>query len=70
MTAWPLFSATCHQEHFGEAFGLSTHDCEVAHSACVGFGMERMVLDLIWSHGFESAMWLTRVRTNPGRTVD
>jgi hypothetical protein len=22
------------------------------------------------SHGFEPAMWLTRVRTNPGRTVD
>lgn len=39
-----------------DAFGLSTHDCEVAHSACVGFGMERIMLGLIRSHGFEPAM--------------
>ena len=31
--AWPLFSANCHWGHFGEAFGLSIHDCEVAQSA-------------------------------------
>ncbi|MBV9720869.1 MAG: hypothetical protein JO082_02985 [Mycobacterium sp.] len=52
----------CQYEHFCQAFGLSTHGCEVAHSACVGFGAERIVLGFIRPHGFEPAMWSTRVR--------
>jgi hypothetical protein len=51
-----LFSANCHLEHFGEGFGSSTHHRGVAHSACVGFGMARIVLGLTRSHGFEPAM--------------
>jgi hypothetical protein len=39
-----------------------------SRTACVGFGMERIVLGFIRSHGFEPAMWPTRVRTNLGET--
>ena len=63
---WTVVDGKLHREFifgdFGEAFGLSTHDYEVMHSACVGFGIERIVLGLIRSHGFESAMWPTPVR--------
>ena len=52
-----LVSANCHREHFGETFGLRTADGAVAHSACVGFGMERIALALIRTHGFEPDSW-------------
>jgi hypothetical protein len=55
ITAWPLFS------HFGEAFGLSTHDCEIAQSACVRFNEANLVLPYP-SDGFEPAKWPSRVR--------
>ena len=44
-----IVSSNCHQDHFGLAFGLSTVDGAVAHSACVGFGMERIALALVRS---------------------
>jgi len=52
-----LVSANCHRDHFGETFGLRTADGAVAHSACVGFGMERIALALIRTHGFEPDSW-------------
>lgn len=52
-----LVSANCHREHFGETFGLRTADGAVAHSACIGFGMERIALALIRTHGFEPDSW-------------
>jgi hypothetical protein len=44
--------------------------CEVAHSAGVGFGMERIVLGLIGSRGLEPALCPTRACTNLGWTDD
>lgn len=52
-----LVSANCHRDHFGEAFGLRTADGSVAHSACVGFGMERIALGLLRTHGLDPVSW-------------
>ena len=40
-----------HQDHFGEAFGIELHDGSRAHSACLGFGLERITLALFAAHG-------------------
>ncbi|HEY8077627.1 MAG TPA: hypothetical protein VIF62_26050 [Labilithrix sp.] len=41
---------------FGEAFGI-THGGAPATTACVGFGLERLVLALFAQHGFDRARW-------------
>lgn len=61
-----VVSANCHRDHFGETFALQTADGEVAHSACVGFGMERIALALIRTHGFEPKSWSAGVRAALG----
>lgn len=57
-----ITSANCHQDHFGSSFGLHTAAGEVAHSACVGFGVERITLALLWAHGLEPDRWPATVR--------
>jgi seryl-tRNA synthetase len=57
-----IASANCHEDHFGEAFGLVAGDGTVAHSACVGFGMERIALALFWAHGLDTTSWPQSVR--------
>ncbi|MFT3776061.1 MAG: hypothetical protein QM820_62755 [Minicystis sp.] len=42
---------------FGDAFHIATHDGEIATTACVGFGLERLVLALFSQHGFAPARW-------------
>jgi len=61
-----IASANCHEDHFGEAFGLRTADGAVAHSACVGFGVERIALALLWAHGLETDAWPPAVRSGLG----
>ncbi|MFN8227870.1 MAG: amino acid--[acyl-carrier-protein] ligase [Mycobacterium sp.] len=57
-----VVSSNCHQDHFGTTFALRTADGEVAHSACVGFGMERIALALFRTHGLDPATWPISVR--------
>jgi seryl-tRNA synthetase len=52
-----IISLNCHQDHFGQAFGIQTASGAVAHTACVGFGLERIALALYRRHGFERAEW-------------
>lgn len=59
-----VVSCNCHRAHFGANFGISTDDGEVAHSACVGFGMERIALALLATHGTASSMWPAPVRAS------
>lgn len=61
-----VVSANCHRDHFGDAFTLRTVDGGVAHSACVGFGMERITLGLLRTHGLDPASWPAAVRTAMG----
>lgn len=51
-----------HQEHFGSTFDIRTPDGNVANSACLGFGLERIVMALFKTHGFEPREWPKEVR--------
>jgi seryl-tRNA synthetase len=51
-----------HQKHFGETWGLRTENGETAHTACVGFGMERVALALFAHHGLDVSQWPQKVR--------
>lgn len=51
-----------HQDHFGSTWGLKTADGDVAHTACVGFGLERTALALFKHHGLHTEDWPTGVR--------
>lgn len=55
-------SFNLHHEHFGAAFGIRLHDGSVAHSACVGFGLERVTLALFRTHGLNVQAWPRDVR--------
>ena len=61
-----IVSANCHQEHFGENFAITAPDGSVAHSACVGFGMERIALALLRTHGLTLGEWPSSVRSALG----
>lgn len=49
-------SANCHKDHFGAAFDITANDAP-AHTACVGFGLERIALALIHAHGARLEDW-------------
>lgn len=51
-----------HQDHFGSTWELRQADGEVAHTACVGFGLERITLALLRHHGLDLAAWPEPVR--------
>lgn len=59
----PVVSCNYHQDHFGKAFDISTQSGDVAHTACVGFGLERITLALFRAHGFDLSRWPASVRT-------
>ncbi|RWM05271.1 MAG: amino acid--[acyl-carrier-protein] ligase [Mesorhizobium sp.] len=51
-----------HQDHFGRTWGLKFADGEFCHSACVGFGLERVALALFRHHGPDADAWPAAVR--------
>jgi seryl-tRNA synthetase len=55
-------SCNNHLDHFGSVFDIKTADGAVAHSACVGFGLERIALALFKKHGFRLEAWPREVR--------
>jgi seryl-tRNA synthetase len=55
-----------HQDHFGRLFDIRTADGAVAHTACVGFGLERIALALFSTHGLDVAAWPAAVRGTLG----
>jgi seryl-tRNA synthetase len=58
-----ITSSNCHLDHFGLAFDIRTADGAVAHSACVGFGLERIALALFRTHGMDPDAWPREVRS-------
>jgi seryl-tRNA synthetase len=67
----PVISATAptaicsfnwHQEHFTSTFGIRAAGDQVAHTACLGFGLERVTLALLKTHGLDPAAWPDAVR--------
>jgi seryl-tRNA synthetase len=61
-----ITSANCHLDHFGLAFGIESFDGDVAHTACVGFGVERIALALLHTHGLDPDRWSSRIRVGLG----
>jgi seryl-tRNA synthetase len=51
-----------HQEKFSAIFDIKTSDGEVANTACLGFGMERVCMALFKHHGFDPKTWPAPVR--------
>lgn len=58
-----ITSSNYHLDHFGAAFDIRTADGEVAHTACVGFGLERVALALFKTHGIDPDAWPREVRS-------
>jgi seryl-tRNA synthetase len=52
-----VVSGNCHLDHFALAFGIRSADGQVAHTACVGCGVERVALALFRAHGFDPEKW-------------
>lgn len=46
-----------HQDHFGKLFDIKQHNGEAAHTACLGFGLERIVMALFRTHGMQPEKW-------------
>jgi seryl-tRNA synthetase len=57
-----VLSANCHRDHFGVPFGIETAAGSVAHSACVGFGTDRIAIALLNRHGLDPSEWPSDVR--------
>jgi seryl-tRNA synthetase len=57
-----VMSANCHRDHFGLPFGIETSAGAVAHSACVGFGVDRVALAVLARHGLDPERWPSKVR--------
>ena len=51
-----------HETHFGDIWQIKTATGQIAQTACVGFGMERVTLALLKRHGFDLDKWPTSVR--------
>lgn len=54
-------SFNCHLDKFSEIWPMRTADGELAHTACVAFGLERLALALFATHGADSAQWPSTV---------
>jgi seryl-tRNA synthetase len=55
-------SFNCHRDHFSTAWPLTTGNGDKAHTGCVAFGMDRLVLALFKTHGLELPKWPAGVR--------
>lgn len=51
-----------HQDHFAQTFGIELHDGAPVHTACLGFGLERIALGLFRAHGLDTALWPAEVK--------
>jgi seryl-tRNA synthetase len=56
-------SFNLHLDKMAHAFGLRLRDGTPAHTACVGFGLERLALAVLRHHGSDPACWPDPLRT-------
>jgi seryl-tRNA synthetase len=52
-----IASTNCHLDYFGQGFEILTAGGTAAHSACIGFGLERITLALFKHHGLDPDHW-------------
>jgi seryl-tRNA synthetase len=50
-----------HRDHFTGVFGIAMADGGPAHTACLGFGLERITLGLFRAYGLDPAAWPAEV---------
>jgi seryl-tRNA synthetase len=55
-------SGNCHKDQFGKLFSITDATGDAAHTACVAFGYERLVLALTHQHGDDLRRWPEPVR--------
>ena len=60
--ATAVSSSNYHLDHFGTGFGIESAHGAPAHSACVGFGVERITLALLARYGLDPDRWPAGVR--------
>ena len=58
-----ITSCNYHLNYFGQAFEIQTPDGKPAHTACIGFGLERIALALFMKHGFDPDQWPSDVKS-------
>ncbi len=51
-----------HQDHFAITYGIELADGSPAHTACLGFGAERIALALFRAHGLDVQTWPADIR--------
>jgi seryl-tRNA synthetase len=51
-----------HQDHFSSAHGIALAGGGEAHTACLGFGLERIAIALFRTHGFDVEAWPAEIR--------
>jgi seryl-tRNA synthetase len=51
-----------HQDHFASKWEIRTASGEIANTACLGFGLERLAMALFKTHGMDTAKWPSEVR--------
>jgi len=56
-----LASFNHHLDHFASTYEIELADGATAHTACLGFGHERIVLALLRTHGLDPAGWPAEV---------
>lgn len=61
-----IVSLNYHQDYFGRLFEIALPDGSPAHTACVGFGLERVALALYRRHGLVRRQWMPSVRRTLG----
>jgi seryl-tRNA synthetase len=52
-----------HRDHFGATWGLTLANGDLAHTACVAFGMDRLALAIFSTHGIDIDGWSAHVRS-------
>jgi seryl-tRNA synthetase len=57
-----IASFNYHQSHFADVHGLEMADGGPAHTACLGFGHERITLALFRTHGLDTRSWPGEIR--------
>ena len=61
-----IASLNHHSDKFSRAFGIELESGAFAETACVGFGLERVTLALLRTHGIETRRWPADVRGRLG----
>ena len=57
-----VVSLNYHETHFASAYDIRLPGGELAHTACIGFGLERVALALLRAHGGDPQCWPAEVR--------